>query len=158
MRQRSWLGGKLSRRTITVSNVMTKRKKITVCSFSGWNDREVIPGSTHKIESKHGIEKGKTPSACTGVDKRLNLNCGYKILLTYDPRSSTPQSPEGQWARLGSGIENQVDRLNRTPALQRAQGQERLHATHETPYPPPHPPLPHSRTTHAVPHQHRKTV
>ena len=56
----------------------------------------------------------------------------------YDSRGSTPQSPVGQGARLGSGIGNRVSRLNPTPVQQRARGQEQLHSTHDTPSPPSH--------------------
>ena len=37
-----------------------------------------------------------------------------EILITYDLQSSTTQSPSGQGTRLGSGIRNQVVRLNHT--------------------------------------------
>ena len=76
----------------------------TICYFSGCNARQGRPGRTCKIESNHGIEKGQTPLTHTGVDTRSNHNHSCKILLTYDPRSSIPQSPGGQGARLGSRI------------------------------------------------------
>ena len=37
------------------------------------------------------------------------------IILTYDPRSLPPQSPVEKESGLGSGIGNQVGRLNRLP-------------------------------------------
>ena len=97
--QRSWIGGKQSRRTSTVT---TNGNFSTVCYFSGCNDREVIPGRTCAIESNHVREKVKTPFARTGVDKWSNHNRGYNILLTYDPQISFTQSPAGQVAgRIG---------------------------------------------------------
>ena len=73
---------------------------------------EVSPIRTHAIESNHIIEKGRTPFARTGMDKQSNRNRGDDIILMYYPWSSTPQSPSEQGARLGSGIGNQVSRLN----------------------------------------------
>ena len=57
-------------------NCNGQRNIFTVCSFSGWNAREVIPGSNHIIDSNHGREKGQNTFAHTGVDKRPNCNGG----------------------------------------------------------------------------------
>ena len=57
-------------------------------------------------------EKRDEPLCMYGADKFSNRNFGCKILLTYDPRSSTPQSPAGQGAELGYGIGYRVGRLN----------------------------------------------
>ena len=46
-----------------------------------------------------------------GVGKRSNRNCGREVGLMNDPQSSTPQSPVGKGARMGSGIRNRVGRL-----------------------------------------------
>ena len=86
----------------------------TICYFSGWNDRQGSPGLTCVIESNHGREKGRTHFTCTGVDNLFNCNRGCDILLTYDPRSSTPQYPAGQGSGLGSGTRNWAGRLNHT--------------------------------------------
>ena len=72
-------------------------------------------GCTLALESIHGREKGRTPFISTGVGKVLNKNCRCEFLLMNDPRSSAPQSPAGTGVRLGSGIGNQVSRLNCTP-------------------------------------------
>ena len=102
--------------TSMVSTVTINGKFFAVCSFSQWSAREGSPGRTCAIESNHGREKGRTPFARTGVDKRLDRNCGCDILLMYDPWRLTLQSPAGQGAGLGSRIGNQVGRLNTTHA------------------------------------------
>ena len=62
------------------------------------------------------VDKMEEPLfASTEVGKRSNRNRCSKVLFTDDPRSSAPQSPVGMGARLGSGIWNQVGRLNCTP-------------------------------------------
>ena len=77
---------------------------------------EVSPIRTHAIESNHIIEKGRTPFARTGMDKQSNCNHGCEMLLMYDLWSLNPQSRAGQGSRLGSGIGNQVGKLNFTHA------------------------------------------
>ena len=79
------------------------------------NAREGSPGCTLVIESRHGSEKCQTPFASTGVVKRSNRNRGREVLLTNDPQKSTPQAPVGNGSELGSGIGNQVGRLNCPP-------------------------------------------
>ena len=114
--QRSWIGGKLSRSKIMVSTLTTNKNNFSVCYFSGWNAREESPGRTCPIDSNHGSKKVRSLFASTVVGKRSNFYRGHKVLLAYYPRSSTPQSPVGQVAKLGPGIGNQVGRLNRTHA------------------------------------------
>ena len=53
-----------------------------LCSFSVLNTREGIPSYALQIELSHGIEKGRTPFASTGVGKRTHLNHCCKVLLT----------------------------------------------------------------------------
>ena len=93
---------------------MIKRNISNAFFFSQWNSREGSSCRTHPIEWNHGIEKGQTPFARKGVDKRLNFYRGCKILLTYDSRSSTSQTPAIQRSRLVTVIGNRVGRLNRT--------------------------------------------
>ena len=54
---------------------------------------------------------------CIGmwVGKRLNFNRRCEVLLTNDPRNSTPQSPVEKGAGLGSGIEDRFVRLKILP-------------------------------------------
>ena len=83
-----------------------------VCSFSGRNSMEGTPGCTLVTESSRGSEKGQNPFASMGVGKQLNQHFGCEVLITYDPRRSTPQYPVKKEARLGSGIGNRVGGLN----------------------------------------------
>ena len=131
--QRSWIGGKLSRSKIMVSTLTTNKNTFSVCYFSGWNAREESPGRTCPIDSNHGSKKVRSLFASTVVGKRSNFYRGHKVLLAYDSRISTPQSPVGKGAGLGSRIRNKVGGLNCISALKCVRGQECLHATHGTP-------------------------
>ena len=149
--QRSWPGGKLSKRTSTVSTVMTNGYAFCRFFLSGWNAREVSPGCTLTIESIHGSEKGQTPFASTWVGKRSYCNRVHKVLPTYDMRRFTPQSPVGKGSIMGSVIRNRVGRLNRPPDL-KTRTRPRTPPRH--PWYPPPPPLAHraryyARETHS---------
>ena len=86
-----------------------------VCSFSGQNAREGSPSCALSIESSHGIEKGITPFASTGVGKRMHHNRGCEVLLTDYPQSLSPQPPAGTGSGLGPVIGDWDSRLNCTP-------------------------------------------
>ena len=86
--QRSWLGGKLSRKISTVSTV-TINRFFSVCYFFQRHNSDGRPGCTRAIESNHGSENGQTHFAYTGVDKGSNRNRGCKIVFTYDLWIST---------------------------------------------------------------------
>ena len=109
--RRSWIGGKQPRRIIMVSTD-TINEFFSVCYFCQWHAREGSPGRTRGLELNHVRKNGRNHFARAGLDKRLNCNCGCKIVLTYDPWSFTAQSPMGQGARLGTEIGVWVGPLN----------------------------------------------
>ena len=121
---RSWLGGNLSLKISTIITVTIKGNIFSVCYFFPLHARGRRPNSTRAIESNHGRKNGLTHFARTGWDERLNQKCGCEILLTYDLRSSTPQSPVVQEAGLISGIRNRVGTLNCAQAYLCTQSQK----------------------------------
>ena len=84
----------------------------TFCYFCPWHAREGSPGRTIAIESNHGSKNGRTHFERAGMDKRSNRYRICEIVLTYDPRISTPHYPVGQGAGMGPGIGYQVGTLN----------------------------------------------
>ena len=84
----------------------------SVCYLCLRHAREGRPSRTCAIESNHGSEIGRTHFARTGLDKWSNRNCGYKIVITYDPRSLTPQSLARQGSGMRPGIGNRVGKSN----------------------------------------------
>ena len=113
--QRSWPGGKRSRKKGTMSTVTTNRKQIHCFSIRGRNDKEVSLSLPLLIDSSHGREKGITPFSSTEVGKRTNCYHRCKVLLTDDPQGLATQSPARTGAGLGYGIRNRSGRLNCTP-------------------------------------------
>ena len=81
-------------------------------SFFRRHTREESPGCTCAIEYNYDIENGIIHFARIGLNKRPNHNRGCKILLIYDPQSSTSQSPAGEVSGPVSVIGNQIDTLN----------------------------------------------
>ena len=86
-----------------------------VCSISGRNAREGIPGSTLAIESSHGRENGITPFTSMGVGKRSNCNRFCEVLYVNDLWSSATHPPAGTGAGMGSVTGNRFGRLNFMP-------------------------------------------
>ena len=98
--QRSWIGGKQPIRISTVRTDTINGNIFSVCSLCRWYAREGGPYCTHAIESNHGSKNGRTHLARMRLYKRLDHNWGCRIVLTYDPQSSTPQYPAGHWSGL----------------------------------------------------------
>ena len=84
--------------------------------FCRRHTREGSPGRTHANELNYGSNNGQTHFSPMGMDKRSNYNQGCEIVLMYDPRRSTPQSPAGQGSGLGPIIEHRFGTLNRALA------------------------------------------
>ena len=89
-----------------------QQKQFSVFYFFWQHSREGSPGRTREIESNHGRENSQTHFARIWLDKWSDYNYGFKIVIMYDPQSSTSQSPAGQEAGLGPGIGNRVGTLN----------------------------------------------
>ena len=87
-------------------------KKISICSFYQRHAKEGSPGHTHAIKSNHGNKNVRTHFERAGMDKKSNHNRGYEIVVTYDPRRSTIQSPMEQESGLGPLIGHWVGTLN----------------------------------------------
>ena len=60
-------------------------------------------------------KSGESLFASTGVGKQKNLNHCCEVLFKYDLWSLAPQSPAGTGFGMGSGIRNQIGRLNCMP-------------------------------------------
>ena len=69
----------------------------------------------HNLESTHGGKNIGTHLTRTWLGQRPDCNCGYKVVLTHDPRRSPPKSPTGPRVVLGLRIEPRIGTINSVP-------------------------------------------
>ena len=98
------------------NNCNDQRMVFTICYFSQWNARDIIPGRARAIESKNGGEKGWTPFTHRGwINGRIKIAVAeyYSCMIQRARIPRPPRDRDTDW-NPESGIRNCVGRLKCT--------------------------------------------